>query len=366
MAVTGETTGRQCWEVHKDAVTCIIEKHIKDPALVKRLVDAWDSAVDLGVTTAKASPAQKKKKTDRAIRLTSVRQATSVLLSQIGLIACKWCVYRGLHDCCLTTKNQFGQLGDSEQCCALSTQFTHPLTHTHTQHTGIQARRHQVLCKTGQFAPQGAEKSLTQTGDGDGGIAGVLQSLQFRGAQFGRSAHCDGTVSGTTRSPGGAACAPGWGRSLAGERGWGGGIGGSGACRGGGGGTRGRGARRRCCRRRWRQARLPQARGHRFSQTLWFRKATAPLKAPAEGGAQSVGGAECRGRNHFRASVHTCRDESWLHDALASHGAPRGKDFGYRIGVGARGVGGTDSSSDALIDAQCVSLSSCLGYTGGP
>jgi len=121
--------------VHKDAVTCIIEKHIKDPALVKRLVDAWDSAVDLGVTTAKASPAQKKKKTDRAIRLTSVRQATSVLLSQIGLIACKWCVYCGLHDCCLTTKKQFGQLGDSEQCCALSTQFTHPLTHTHTHNT---------------------------------------------------------------------------------------------------------------------------------------------------------------------------------------------------------------------------------------
>ena len=28
MAVTGETTGRQCWEVHKDAVTCIIEKHM--------------------------------------------------------------------------------------------------------------------------------------------------------------------------------------------------------------------------------------------------------------------------------------------------------------------------------------------------
>jgi hypothetical protein len=80
-------------------------------------------------------PAQKKKKTDRAIRLTSVRQATSVLLSQIGLIACKWCVYRGLHDCCLTTKKQFGQLGDSEQCCALSTQFTHPLTHTHTHNT---------------------------------------------------------------------------------------------------------------------------------------------------------------------------------------------------------------------------------------
>jgi hypothetical protein len=135
LAVTGETTGRQCWEVHKDTVTCIIEKHIKDPALVKRLVDAWDSAVDLGVTTAKALPAQKKKKTDRAIRLTSVRQATSVLLSQIGLIACKWCVYCGLHDCCLTTKKQFGQLGDSEQCCALSTQFTHPLTHTHTHNT---------------------------------------------------------------------------------------------------------------------------------------------------------------------------------------------------------------------------------------
>jgi len=117
LAVTGEMTGRQCWEVHKDAVTGIIEKHIKDPALVKRLADAWDSAVDLGVTTAKASPAQKKKKTDRAIRLTSIRQATSVLLSQIGLIACKWCVYRGLHDCCLTTKKQFGQLGDSELCC---------------------------------------------------------------------------------------------------------------------------------------------------------------------------------------------------------------------------------------------------------
>ena len=144
LAVTGETTGRQCWEVHKDAVTCIIEKHIKDPALVKRLVDAWDSAVDLGVTTAKASPAQKKKKTDRAIRLTSVRQATSVLLSQIGLIACKWCVYRGLHDCCLTTKKQFGQLGDSEQCCGLgkdhltrappSNSHTHSHTHTHTTH----------------------------------------------------------------------------------------------------------------------------------------------------------------------------------------------------------------------------------------
>ena len=115
MAVTGETTGRQCWEVHKDAVTGIIEKHIKDPALVKRLADAWDSAVDLGVTTAKASPAQKKKKTDRAIRLTSVRQATSVLLSQIGLIACKWCVYRGLHDCCLTTKKQSGQLGERRE-----------------------------------------------------------------------------------------------------------------------------------------------------------------------------------------------------------------------------------------------------------
>ena len=109
LAVTGETTGRQCWEVHKDAVTGIIEKHIKDPALVKRL--------DLGVTTAKASPAQKKMKTDCTIRLTSVRQETSVLLSQIGLISCKWCVYRGLHDCCLTTKKQFGQLGDSEQCC---------------------------------------------------------------------------------------------------------------------------------------------------------------------------------------------------------------------------------------------------------
>jgi len=120
LAVTGETTGRQCWEVHKDAVTGIIEKHIKDPAMVNRLADAWNSAVDLGVTTAKASPAQKKKKTDRAIRLTYVRQATSVLLSQIGLIACKWCVYRGLHDCCLTTKKQFGQLGDSQiltQCC---------------------------------------------------------------------------------------------------------------------------------------------------------------------------------------------------------------------------------------------------------
>ena len=38
-------------------------------------------------------------------------------------------------DCCLTTKKQFGQLGDSEQCCALSTQFTHPLTHTHTHNT---------------------------------------------------------------------------------------------------------------------------------------------------------------------------------------------------------------------------------------
>jgi len=100
--------------VHKDAVTGIIEKHIKDPAMVNRLADAWNSAVDLGVTTAKASPAQKKKKTDRAIRPTYVRQATSVLLSQIGLIACKWCVYRGLHDCCLTTKKQFGQLGDSE------------------------------------------------------------------------------------------------------------------------------------------------------------------------------------------------------------------------------------------------------------
>ena len=145
LAVTGEMTGRQCWEVHKDAVTCIIEKHIKDPALVKRLVDAWDSAVDLGVTTAKASPAQKKKKTDRAIRLTSVRQATSVLLSQIGLIACKWCVYRGLHDCCLTTKKQFGQLGDSElpvlrldkdhlARAPPRISHTHSHAHTHTTH----------------------------------------------------------------------------------------------------------------------------------------------------------------------------------------------------------------------------------------
>ncbi len=40
MAVTGETTGRQCWEVHKDVVTGIIEKHNKDPAMVKRLADA--------------------------------------------------------------------------------------------------------------------------------------------------------------------------------------------------------------------------------------------------------------------------------------------------------------------------------------
>ena len=48
-------------EVHKDAVIGITEKHIKDPALVKRLADAWDSAVDLGVTTAKASPAQKRR-----------------------------------------------------------------------------------------------------------------------------------------------------------------------------------------------------------------------------------------------------------------------------------------------------------------
>jgi len=117
LAVTGETTGRQCWEVHKDEVTGITEKHIEDPAMIKRLADAWDSAVDLGVTTAKASPAQKKKKTDRAIRLTSVLQATRALLSPICLISCKWCVYRGLHDCCLTTKKQFGQLGDSEQCC---------------------------------------------------------------------------------------------------------------------------------------------------------------------------------------------------------------------------------------------------------
>jgi hypothetical protein len=30
LAVIGETTGRQCWEVHKDAVTGITEKHIKD------------------------------------------------------------------------------------------------------------------------------------------------------------------------------------------------------------------------------------------------------------------------------------------------------------------------------------------------
>ena len=152
LAVTGETTGRQCWEVHKDTVTCIIEKHIKDPALVKRLVDAWDSAVDLGVTTAKALPAQKKKKTDRAIRLMSVRQATSVLLSQIGLIACKWCVYRGLHDCCLTTKKQFGQLGDSEQCCGLGkdhltrapprNSHTHSHTHTYTKHRNTSGQDH--------------------------------------------------------------------------------------------------------------------------------------------------------------------------------------------------------------------------------
>ena len=109
LAVIGETTGRQCWEVHKDAVTGIIEKHIKDPALVKRLADA------------------------------------SVLLSQIGLIACKWCVYRGLHDCCLTTKKQFGQLGDSELPVLQlgkdhlartppPISHTHSHAHTHTPH----------------------------------------------------------------------------------------------------------------------------------------------------------------------------------------------------------------------------------------
>jgi hypothetical protein len=97
-----------------------------------------------------------------------------------------------------------------------------------------------------------------------------------------------------------------------------------------------------------------------------FSNPLVPKSNGAAEGARRGRGAECRGRNHFPASVHTCRDDSWLHDALVSHGAPRGKDFGYGIGVGARGVGGTDSSSDALIDAQCVSLSSCLGYTGGP
>ena len=74
---------------------------------------------------------------------------TSVLLSQIGLIAFKLCVYRGLHDCCLTTKKQFGQLGDSEQCCGLGKDHltrapprishTHSLSHTHTTHRNTSA-----------------------------------------------------------------------------------------------------------------------------------------------------------------------------------------------------------------------------------
>ncbi len=93
MAVTGETTGRQCWEVHKDTVTGIIEKHIKDPAMFKRLADAWDSAVDLGVTTAKASPAQMKRKTDRAIRLTYVRkQRASCFLKSVSSLASGVCI----------------------------------------------------------------------------------------------------------------------------------------------------------------------------------------------------------------------------------------------------------------------------------
>ena len=78
-------------------------------------------------------------------------------------------------------------------------------------------------------------------------------------------------------------------------------------------------------------------------------------------GAQSVGGVITFARQYTHAETslgYTTR--------LPRMEPPRGKDFGYRIGVGARGVGGTDSSSDALIDAQFVSLSSCLGYTGGP
>ena len=93
LAVTGETTGRQCWEVHKDAVTGIIEKHIKDPAMVKRLADAWDSAVDLGVTTAKASPAQKRRKpiAQSDSRLCG-KQRASCFLKSVSSLASGVCI----------------------------------------------------------------------------------------------------------------------------------------------------------------------------------------------------------------------------------------------------------------------------------
>ena len=68
----------------------------------------------------------------------------------------------------------------------------------------------------------------------------------------------------------------------------------------------------RCCRRRLRQARLPQNRPPIFSNPL------VPKSNGAAEGARRGRGAECRGRNHFRGSVHTCRDESLTTETVAA------------------------------------------------
>jgi hypothetical protein len=68
-------------------------------------------------------------------------------------------------------------------------------------------------------------------------------------------------------------------------------------------------------------------RGSRKRAATDFLKPSGSKSNGAAEGARRGRGAECRGRNHFRWSVNTCRDESWLHDALASHGAPPRKRF---------------------------------------
>ena len=68
----------------------------------------------------------------------------------------------------------------------------------------------------------------------------------------------------------------------------------------------------RCCRRRLRQARLPQNRPPIFSNPL------VPKSNGAAEGARRGRGAECRGRNHFRGSVHTYRDESLTTETVAA------------------------------------------------
>ena len=83
-------------------------------------------------------------------------------------------------------------------------------------------------------------------------------------------------------------------------------LAGAGACRGGAaGGSRGRDARRRGCGRAQVEtgAAPASAHGHQSSQSRLFQQQkTASLNAPAEAGAQCVGG--------VIISVHTCRDES--------------------------------------------------------